>query len=205
MHVLDIGANIGYFTMLSASLVGAAGSVMAIEPNAANAKLLEASRRINAFDNVVVVQAAAGREIGLLVLNTSHSNGTTASPSGDLKSLMDSITVPCFKIDDFINGKNIDFVKIDVEGAEYNALLGASDMIARCHPTIASEFSPDLMPGISGVDGPQYLQFLLSFGYNISVIEIDGSLTSCGNDVAKVMAAYFDSGVDHIDILMTYR
>ena len=204
MHVLDIGANIGYFSMLSASLVKATGSVMAIEPNPNNAKLLEASRRANAFDNVLIVQAAAGREAGLLVLNTSHSNGTTAVLSSDLRSLIDSTTVPCFKIDDIVSkDKQIDFVKIDVEGAEYNALFGTSDIISRCHPTIVSEFSPDLMPGISGVNGPQYLEFLLNFGYKISVIELDDRLTDCGNDVAKVMAAYTHSGVDHIDLLMT--
>ena len=203
MHVVDIGANIGYFTMLSASLVGPTGSVMAIEPNASNAKLLEASRRANSFDMVTVVQAAAGSAIGLLVLNTAYSNGTTAPLSDNLRSLIDSTTVPCLKLDDLIaTSKFIDFVKVDVEGAEYKALLGASAMIRRCKPTIVSEFSPDMMPMISGVDGVQYLRFLRDFGYNISVIEQDGRLTSCAGDLAKVMNAYTQSGIDHIDLLM---
>ncbi|HYR95072.1 MAG TPA: hypothetical protein VEP48_12795 [Methylomirabilota bacterium] len=58
------------------------------------------------------------------------------------------------------------------------------------------------MPGISGVDGRQYLRFLVDFGYKISVIEMDGTLTACGTDIEKVMAAYTSSGVDHIDILL---
>lgn len=203
MHVLDVGANIGYFTMLAASLVKSAGSVMAIEPNADNVKLLEASRRANAFNQVTVVQAAAGREIGLLELHTTHSNGTTDRLSEDLGSLIRSTTVPCLKIDDLVpRDRHIGFIKIDVEAAEYNALLGASALIKRCHPTIVSEFSPGMMPRVSGVDGPTYLQFLLDFGYHISVVETNGSLTACGHDINKVMNAYVESGIDHIDILL---
>ena len=203
MHVLDIGANIGYFTMLSASLTGSSGSVIAIEPNTDNIKLLEVSRRKNSFEHISVVQSAAGREIGLLVLNTSYSNGTTSSLSDDVSSVINSTTVSCLPIDLIVpQGRPIDFIKIDVEGAEYNALLGGSNLIRRYHPVITSEFSPDLMPGISGVDGLQYLQFLLDFGYKISVIELNGELSKCGQDIHKVMNAYRASGSDHIDILM---
>ena len=190
--------------MLSASLVGREGSVTAIEPNPECAKLLEASRRANSFDNVTVLQVAAGRELGLLVLHGNYSNAMTSAAPDDAAALISSTTVPSFKVDDLIpRNKKIDFVKIDVEGAEYNALLGASDLIKRCHPTIVSEFSPQTMPGISGVDGRKYLRFLLDFGYTISVIEADGTLTACGTDAEKVMDAYTNSGVDHIDILLT--
>jgi len=204
MNVLDVGANIGYFTMLSASLVGPSGSVTAIEPNPESAKLLEASRRANSFDNVAVLQVAAGRELGLLVLHGSYSNAMTSAIPDDAAAVITSTTVPSVKIDDLIpKDKKIDFVKIDVEGAEYNALLGASEMIKRCHPTIVSEFSPQTMPGISGVDGRQYLRFLLDFGYTISVIQPDGALADCGTDAEAVMSAYATAGVDHIDILLS--
>lgn len=203
MHVLDIGANIGYYTMLSASLVGPSGSVTAIEPTPDSAKLLEASRRANSFDNVIVLQVAAGREPGLLVLHGSYSNTMTSAAPDDAAALINSSTVPSLRVDDLIpRNKDIDFVKIDVEGAEYNALSGASELIRRCHPTIVSEFSPQTMPGISGVDGRQYLRFLLDFGYRMSVIEGGGTLMDCGTDPEKVMDAYTSSGVDHIDILL---
>ncbi|HAK62949.1 MAG TPA: hypothetical protein DCO82_06875 [Alphaproteobacteria bacterium] len=202
MHVLDIGANIGFFTMLSASLVAPAGSVMAIEPNAENVKLVELSRRANGFEQVTVVQAAAGRELGLLVLNTAYSNGTTAALSDDAAQLADATTVACLRLDDIVPAdRPIGFIKIDVEGAEYNALLGASGLIRRCHPVIVSEFSPGLMRGISGVDAREYLQFVLDFGYRVSVIEPRGTLTDCGLDTNKVMRAYEKCGGDHIDIL----
>jgi FkbM family methyltransferase len=203
MHVLDVGANIGYYTMLSASLVKASGSVTAIEPNPESTKLLEASRRANSFNNVVVHQVAAGREPGLLVLHGSYSDAMTTAAPDDAATLIRSTTVPCFRVDDLIpNDKRIDFVKIDVQGAEYNVILGASELIRRCRPTIVSEFSPDVMPGISGVDGREYLRSLVGFGYKMSVIDGGGMLRPCGTDPERVMAAYTGRGVDHIDILL---
>jgi FkbM family methyltransferase len=203
MHVVDIGANIGWYTMLAASLVGSSGSVTAIEPNPDSAKLLEASRRVNSFDNVTVLQVAAGREPGLLVLHGSYGDAMTLAAPDDAAALTNATTVPSFKVDDLIPpDKKIDLVKIDVQGAEYNGLVGASELIKRCHPTIVSEFSPSMMPGISGVDGREYLRFLLGFGYKIAVIEGDGTLTECGTDAERVMDAYLSSGVDHIDILL---
>jgi FkbM family methyltransferase len=204
MHVLDIGANIGYYSMLSASLVGPSGSVTAIEPNPDSAKLLEASRRANSFDNVIVVQVAAGRELGLLAIHGSYGNVMTSAAPDDAAALINSTTVQTFRVDDLVaRNKKIDFVKIDVEGAEYNALLGASELIKRCHPMIVSEFSPSTMPGISGIDGRGYLRFLLDFGYRIAVIEARGTLRDCGTDVERVMDAFASRGADHIDIFLS--
>jgi FkbM family methyltransferase len=177
--------------------------VIAIEPNPESVKLLEASRRENVFGNVTVFQVAAGREPGLLVMHGFYSNAMTSAVPDSAAALVTSKTVPCFRIDDLVpRDRNIDFVKIDVEGAEYNALSGASELLRRCHPTIVSEFSPLTMPGISGVDGRTYLRFLLDFGYKISVIEGDGTLAECGTDAERVMAAYDSRGADHIDLLL---
>jgi FkbM family methyltransferase len=203
MHVLDIGANIGYYTMLAASLVQTSGSVTAIEPNPESTKLLEASRRANAFDNVIVHQVAAGRAPGLLVLHGAYSDAMTTATPDDAATLIKSTTVPSFRIDDLIpKDTRIDFVKVDVQGAEYNALVGASELLKRCHPTIVSEFSPDVMPGISGVDGRAYLRFLVDLGYTMAVIGTGGTLRACGTDAELVMDAYASGGVDHIDLLL---
>jgi len=204
MGVLDIGANIGWFSMLSASIVGASGHVVAVEPNPRNARLLEASRRENGFDHVQVLQMAAGHETGLLVLNTSHSNGTTSGLPDGIGRLLDAETVPCVRLDALLpRERRIDLIKVDVEGAEYNALLGCTETIARWHPVIVSEFSPDMMVGISGITGPEYLAWLGGLGYAIAVIEPDGTTTGAGGDVELVMRHYFERGSDHIDIVAT--
>ncbi len=202
MSVVDIGANIGYFTMLAASLVGSAGRVLAVEPNPRNVRMLEASRRANGFDRVTIAQTAAGRETGLLLLNTSYSNGTTSDLPADLQALFGAQAVPGIRLDSLLDrDAQVDVIKIDVEGAEYNALLGAEATLRRCRPLLISEFSPSLMPGISNITGEDYLRWLTGLGYALAVIEADGSLTETGSDINAVMAIYRSRMSDHIDIL----
>jgi FkbM family methyltransferase len=204
MCVLDIGANIGFFAMLSACLVGPSGHVVAVEPNPRNIRLLESSRRMNGFSNMTVLQVAAGRANGLLALNTSYSNGTTASLPSDVAEILGAETVPSIRLDALLLevGK-VDLIKIDVEGAEYPALQGCENVIRRHRPTIISEFSPGLMPGIAGIDGPGYLCWLVGLGYSLSVICPDGTLLEASTDILRVMAAYEASRTDHIDIVAT--
>ncbi len=199
MSVVDLGANIGFFTLLSATLVAPEGHVFAVEPNPRNVRLLETSRRENGFTNITVLQVAAGAEHGLLVLNTSYSNGTTSSLPDDAAAVLGSQTVPAVRIDALLPPeRRIDLIKIDVEGAEHTALLGCEATIRRHRPLIISEFSPGLMPGISGVQGTDYLDWLMGLGYGLSVISPDGPSPA---DSDAIMRAYEASGSDHIDIL----
>ncbi len=202
MNVLDLGANIGFFTLLAASLVGPSGHVQAVEPNPANARLLEASRRANSFGQVSILQVAAGREHGLLVLHTAYSNGTTAGLPDSVAAVLNAQTVPALRLDDVLPASRpINLVKIDVEGAEYLALCGCEAMLRRDRPPIISEFSPGLIPGISGVEGEAYLRWLIGLGYTISVLRPDGTLDQAGVDTARVMRLYEARRSDHIDIL----
>lgn len=202
MTVVDIGANIGALTMLLASLVGPSGLVVAVEPNPENIRLLEASRRINQFEQVLVIEAAAGRQTGILALNVSYSNGTTGDLPESVTAVLASLPVPCFALDAILpKDRRMNLIKVDVEGAELNALIGLSEMIARDHPLIVSEFSPGALPGISHCTGPEYLSFLIAHGYGIGVIEPDGAESAFGDDIGGVMAAYSRSGIDHIDII----
>ena len=201
-NVIDLGANVGYFSLLAASLVGPSGSVLSIEPNPRNVRLLEASRRINNIDWLTVIQVAAGRVAGILVLNTSHSNGTTAAPFQNIDDFLASEIVACVPVSGLVpSDKPIHFIKVDVEGAEYNALLGCQDMLRRDHPIIVSEFAPNSMPSISGIQGEDYLKWLNEQGYRLGVILADGSITPLSTSTADVMRAFTDSGVDHIDIV----
>ncbi len=202
MSVLDIGANIGYYAMLSASIVGPKGCVFAVEPNHQNVKLLEASRRLNMFGQMIVLPFAAAASAGVMVLTTSYSTGTTSAPPEEITALLNARIVSCVALDSIVPEKqHIDLIKIDVDGAEYKAMLGCEQIITRCRPAIISEFAPGLLPGISGIGGEDYLRWFGRHNYSISVIEPDGSVLSIGQRWHEVMAAYDRRGVDHIDIL----
>lgn len=202
MGVVDVGANIGFFTLLAARLTGPSGTVFAVEPNAANVRLIEASRQLNGFETVTVCQAAAGDRTGIKVLNTSFSNGTAADAPAGLGPLMDAQTVACLRLDDVLPGNPVHLLKIDVEGAEYTALRGCEQTLRRWRPVIVSEFSPTAMPGISGVTGTDYLRWLTGLGYRIAVLRRDEPPQECGSDPASVMAAFETRGSDHIDLLL---
>ncbi len=204
MGVIDVGANIGYFTMLAASLVGPKGYVLAVEPNPDNVRMLEGSRRANGFKQIDLAHAAAWSKVGLLAFNPSYSNGVTHAIEGDIAALLTSQIVPCFTLSMMTpRDRRIDLIKIDVEGAEYAALVGARDVLTRDRPMIVSEFSPEQLKAVSGVGGEEYLRFLIDIGYRLSVIRESGDLIEHGSDIGSVIAAYVESGTDHIDILAT--
>lgn len=197
---LDVGAHAGS-VLREMIRIAPRGRHVAWEP------LPEFAARLReAYPGVEVRQAALSDESGesefAHVLGDPGWSGLVARPT-PTGGRVETITVRTERLDDALSvGVEPAFVKIDVEGAEYNALLGASELITRSHPTIVSEFSPLTMPGISGVDGRGYLRFLLDFGYKISVIEGDGTLSECGTDAERVMAAYDSRGADHIDLVL---
>jgi FkbM family methyltransferase len=200
MTVIDVGANVGYFSMLAASLVGAAGSVTAVEPNPDNVRLLEASRRLNRFDQVRVACVAAGREMGVLQLKSDASNGVTVKLRGE-DELWSSRLTPCLPLRMLLpEDRPVDFIKIDVEGAEYDALAGCADRLRRDRPVIVSEFSPDALPNISGVDGETYLRLLTSCGLGLGVIPHEGEIVSFGDDIDGVMDVW-RGRTGHLDII----
>ncbi len=198
--VIDLGANIGAISMLAASIVGPEGYVLAVEPNPRNAHLLDISRRRNGFSQIVVCQCAAGPRTELLALHSSFSNGTTSSLPDAANAWSETETVPAIPPERLVPiDRRIDLIKADVEGAEYLALQGCLAVIRRDRPMIVSEFSPDMLAGISGIDGPSYCDWLVSLGYRLSVIEPDGGLSPF-LDATGIMDAYRARGTDHIDI-----
>jgi FkbM family methyltransferase len=202
MYVLDVGANCGYFSFLALGLTGKSGHVWAVEPNAGNARLLEISKRANCAANLTIVPAAAGTAFGSAKLNASQSNGMVSQLTTAIEDASSATLVCQIALDSiFLNVERLDFIKIDVEGAEYVALKGLEQTLRRCHPKIVSEFSPGTMPGISGVTGAQYLDFLLQTGYQLGVIAPDGQVHGYHRSAAPILEAFRQSGVDHIDFL----
>ena len=201
-QVLDVGANLGYFTLLAASLVGPGGHVVAVEPNELNVKLLESSRRRNGFENITVAQVAATNVIETLFLHATVGNGSVTA-LGDADSIFDTKTVPGIPLDVLLARRTqpIKLIKIDVEGFEYMALQGAVELLRQDKPHIVFEFSAD---GIEGIKARDFLLWLEGFGYDFEVL-CEGEDTGHKQPVEQVLQAFTASQSDHIDVLASQR
>ena len=169
--VLDVGANIGFFTMNLAAMVGSAGKVYAFEPSPRVAELLERSVAENRFgDRVVVARAAAAEQpgrLGLFVgddsLNLSGSylmkNKTPADAPGRV------LEVPVVQLDLEPIRRPVSFIKIDVEGAEPLALRGARNILREDRPTILAEINPSQLAKVAGCGPADFLAEMEALGY----------------------------------------
>ena len=138
---VDIGANIGYYTLLASRAVGPAGVVVAIEPGRGNLVVLRENIAANALTNVRVVPAAAGTAAGVLPLYESDTNmgDHRLYPVDD----RDHYAVDVIRLDDLLRSIAVvpDVVKIDIQGYEYHAMTGLAGTLAaakRC--VVCSEF-----------------------------------------------------------------
>jgi FkbM family methyltransferase len=170
MRVVDVGANIGYFSLLFARLVGPTGRVYAFEPEPRNFELLRRNIARNGYTNVTTVRKAVSRASGRQQLYKSPDNlGDHRLAHGPADR--DSIDVAVVALDEFFAGDSrVDFIKLDIQGAEYGALQGARALLARSNPLcLVTEFWP---AGIRacGDDPEHYLRELAALGFRLCVI-----------------------------------
>lgn len=146
MNVIDIGANIGYFSLLSSKLVSNSGKVWAIEPEPNNFRNLVENIRLNSMENIIPVNRAASDTDGKARLFVSKEESGEHSLVRGRPHIKNTIEVNTFKLDDLIDNNKIDFIKTDTEGHEMSVLSGASNIIT-CNKNLVliTEFWP---PGI---------------------------------------------------------
>jgi FkbM family methyltransferase len=129
MTFLDVGAHIGYYTLIAARLVGDAGRVHSFEPGREMRAQLEANVARNDLHNVEIhPQALAEQtgEVGFYPSALASNQGISSIiASGDGRAA--PVTVPSLSLDDFasrLGGRRIDFLKMDIEGAELQVIRG---------------------------------------------------------------------------------
>lgn len=141
--LLDIGANVGFFSVIGARLVGPSGRVVAFEPVPANADLIRRNATANGFSQISVVAKAvtdrAGR--GQLVL-AEYAGGAALASVAPPPDACGEIEVDLVTIDGWLAGQpdlSPDLVKIDVEGAEAAVLHGMTATLGRRRPVVVVE------------------------------------------------------------------
>ena len=141
MIALDLGAQSGFYSLLLSKLVGPSGTVVAFEPLPANFRILRENVEMNGVKNVFVREEAVMAESGVFELEVPKKDSSLLA--GPLAGDDDPTTavVPAISLDAFAREicRPIDFIKMDVEGAESDVLEGARDVLNICHPTMLIE------------------------------------------------------------------
>lgn len=173
MSVLDVGANIGWFSLLAASLVGPTGRVIAVEPWSENCRLLLISRAENGYDNVELWPFALDRRRGWAnFTNYVGSNAGYISDSPEAIAAGAGTIVPTFALDDVLpEDHRLDLIKIDVEGAEHRVLDGAHRTLAKWRPIVISEFSLEMSRRVCGGEPADYIAWFLDRGWQLHVVD----------------------------------
>lgn len=177
--VLDVGANIGYFTLLSSSLVGSGGQVHAFEASPQIMKMLDKNIRLNHASNVVLHNEAVLDRLGVVKFYTGPEENLGLSSIQNLGYLSAvKEEVPCVNIDYMMPTlPAVRLVKIDVEGAEFLVTKGMQCLIDRDKPYIILEFTETLLRQMS-CEALTFFNYLSKYDYSLYKI--------CGNGIEAI-------------------
>lgn len=150
MVCVDCGAHMGYFTLLMAKLVGEGGQVYAFEAYPENADLVRANIELNGFenranvDNMCVSDGSKAYEALYPGRASSSAEWNIMGHDVDGQETAAQMVVPAKALDDcFPPVCKIDFIKMDIEGAEGKALAGMRRILMECRPSLFIEFHDD--------------------------------------------------------------
>jgi FkbM family methyltransferase len=169
---IDVGANIGWFTLLAAHAVGGSGKVYAFEPRTDRRARLEQSIAENGFETRCVVEAAA---LGTTACDTTlgwvpserNPGHSFIMPSAPIEGAETIETISVRALDSFNIPGPVRLIKIDVEGAEPQAIAGAMELITRDRPILLLELFPQWLSAVSNITTLDFVNRLRGFGYRV--------------------------------------
>lgn len=185
--VFDIGGWEGVFALYFSKAVGPNGKVVVFEPNPLNCERIKANLFLNNIRNVSIVTTAVGSKIGSSKLTfdkritsrgTLLESSTMGTIQNDAAEFGSTIQVPITTLDDYISHNSSDipqFVKIDVEGFEWEVLMGMSATILKYKPDLWIELHDKFLVEEER-NGFKIVSFLLNKGYKVHHVETQASL-----------------------------
>jgi FkbM family methyltransferase len=180
--IIDVGANIGFYSVMFSGLVGKEGKIYAFEPDNYNFEKLEET--IKGIPNVIMRKAAVSNQTGQLEFYTSlDKNVDHRAYAPD--SFATKYTVDCISLDEF-PGKDtkVDVLKVDVQGYEMKVYKGAENLIKN-NPNIKifSEFWPYGLQK-AGSSKEEFYSFFRNKGFSVYLLK-EGSQTQINDESLK--------------------
>ncbi len=187
---LDVGANIGWYSLLLDKLMPDNSLIYAFEPDPLNYELLSSNIKLNSASKVVPVNLALSDKNEIRKLYQYSNNNLGRHSLLDINE-GEYVEVETVTLDGYIDLAGIDvgrvkFLKIDIEGYEYFALCGANNVLNHV-ATVVSEFVPRYMEK-GGVEPERFLDLLIDKGFDPHVVR-DGVLVSQNKDMLLIEKA----------------
>lgn len=180
--IIDIGANSGYFSLLSATLVGSRGQVIAFEPIPSVRQALLANIQLNKLENVQVIPSAVSDRADKITIYEGPAGHKGISSIRPIASASRKVLIDTIPLDSLVHEfSRLDCVKVDVEGAEFLVLLGMDNLIRTHHPCLIIEFTNEYLKSFGHSVG-QMSEWLISRGYRIYRIEDQGLIRFDSNE-----------------------
>jgi FkbM family methyltransferase len=174
--IIDVGAGTGWETLLFSRSVGKSGRVISIEAHPKVFRCLSKMCAENRLENVTLIQAAAADQEGEVQISDSHEH-----EANSIIGVVSGVRVACTTLDYIFRSlklSSVDFLKMNIEGAERLALSGMGEMVRKtknvciaCHDSLANEGGPNELRTKAGV-----IAFLKQNGFVVSLRE-DGGCT----------------------------
>ena len=180
---VDVGANIGFFSLYAAK---GATKVIAFEPISFLHKQFSSSIQKNNINNIDLRQIACGSKKGSGVINLMSNNIGSSSLVLENEQTYGNETVSISTLDKELENQRVDFIKIDVEGYEWEVLQGAKNVISINRPVIVLEFSPFLYEKKETGSSIAMLDFLINSGYTVFDIR-NGETPKQIRDIKKLV------------------
>lgn len=200
MTVIDIGANLGYYSILAADIVGPTGRLVAFEANPSLAELLHSNLAVNGFlDRSTIEHKAVLSSSGMVRFGVyeRYLGGSSIYASEEVaarhQDKVKMIDVPAIALDDYFRpGEKVDLVKIDAEGAEPSILQGARRVLTENQDIqVIMEFAPSIFEQSYG-SAAKVHEDVTALGFTMYRIEHDGSLTEMSRDMLTGISGHWD-------------
>lgn len=178
-YFIDVGSNIGLFTLHASAFVAETGRVISFAPGAASFSSLQEHIKLNELQNVTIEKMALGNRIGKVRLYYNDREKNLGMASLQPQESIESEEVEISTLDDYLEEnpcKQIDFIKIDAEGYEYEVVKGMKKTLFAYKPNLLIEILDEQIP----TENSQVLQifgFLEQLGYIKYYIGDDGSIS----------------------------
>jgi FkbM family methyltransferase len=161
----DVGAHIGFFSLIGARIVGGSGCVTAFEPDSRNAAVFRTNCERNQMPQISLMQAAVWSSSGQISFERAEqaSSGMEGRVKEEGSAVCETVRVAGIALDDYVfeqGGRPPALVKIDAEGGESAVLMGAKAVLDRYKPSILCEIHDP-------ANGAELADFLTRIGYSV--------------------------------------